>query len=35
MKTGQDLKEERAEDELLVEALQVAKDADYVVFSVA
>lgn len=32
VKTGQDLKEERSEDELLVEALQVAKDADYVVF---
>ncbi len=32
VKTGQDLKDNRSEDELLAEALQVAKDADYVVF---
>jgi beta-glucosidase len=32
VKTGQDLKDNRSEDELLVEALQVAKDADYVIF---
>ena len=32
MKTGQDLKDNRSEDELLAEALQVAKDADYVIF---
>ena len=32
VKTGQDLKDNRAEDELLAEALQVAKDADYVIF---
>lgn len=32
MKTGQNLKDDRSEDELLAEALQVAKDADYVIF---
>ena len=32
VKTGQDLKDNRSEDELLAEALQVAKDADYVIF---
>lgn len=32
VKTGQDLKDDRSEDELLAEALQVAKDADYVIF---
>ena len=32
MKTGQDLKDNRSEDELLAEALQVAKDADFVIF---
>ena len=32
MKTGQDLKDNRSENELLAEALQVAKDADYVIF---
>lgn len=32
VKTGQDLKDNRSEDELLAEALQMAKDADYVIF---
>ena len=32
VKTGQNLKDDRSEDELLAEALQVAKDADYVIF---
>ena len=32
VKTGQNLKDNRSEDELLAEALQVAKDADYVIF---
>ena len=32
VKTGQDLKDNRSEDELLAEAFQVAKDADYVIF---
>ena len=32
VKTGQDLKDDRSENELLAEALQVAKDADYVIF---
>lgn len=30
--TGQNLEDNRSEDELLAEALQVAKDADYVIF---
>lgn len=32
VKTGQDLKDDRSEEELLAEALEVAKDADYVIF---
>jgi beta-glucosidase len=32
VKTGQDLNDTRSEDELLNEALKVAKDADYVIF---
>lgn len=32
VKTGQNLKDDRSEDELLAEALQAAKDADYVIF---
>lgn len=32
VKTGQDLKDDRSEDEILAEALEVAKDADYVIF---
>lgn len=32
VKTGQDLKDDRSEDELLAEALRVAEDADYVIF---
>ena len=32
MKTGQNLKDDRSEDELLAEALQIAKDANYVIF---
>ena len=32
VKTGQDLKDDRSEDELLAEALEAAKEADYVIF---
>ena len=32
VKTGQDLKDDRSEDELLAEALEAAKKADYVIF---
>ena len=32
VKTGQNLKDDRSADELLAEALKVAKDADYVIF---
>lgn len=32
VKTGQNLKDDRSEDELLAEALAAAKDADYVIF---
>ena len=32
VKTGQDLKDDRSEDELLAEALQAAENADYVIF---
>lgn len=32
VKTGQDLKDERSEDELLAEAVKVAQEADYVIF---
>lgn len=32
VKSGQNLKDDRSEDELLAEALNVAKDADYVIF---
>ena len=32
VKTGQNLKDDRSEDELLAEALQMAKEADYVIF---
>ena len=32
VKTGQDLKDDRSEDELLTEALQAAENADYVIF---
>lgn len=32
VKSGQNLKDNRSEDELLAEALKVAKDADYVIF---
>lgn len=32
VKTGQDLKDDRSEEELLAEALDVAKNADYVLF---
>ena len=32
VQTGQDLKDDRSEDELLAEAVEVSKDADYVIF---
>lgn len=32
VKTGQDLKDDRSENELLAEALEAAKEADYVIF---
>lgn len=32
VKTGQDLKDDRSEDELLAEALETAKESDYVIF---
>ena len=32
VKSGQDLKDERSEEELLAEAVKVTKDADYVIF---